>query len=87
MNLHKPLTDFNVILWFSIRFFASVSEYCARYAPTTALNVLLGFLTSTAVNRYLSVHRDLPGTAKALTYLVSSLKDDTPNVSVSLRFR
>ena len=43
--------------------------------------IMLGFFTSTAMQRLFTMQTTIPGTAKSITLFISSLKSDIPEVS------
>jgi hypothetical protein len=57
--------------------FDAVASYLARYTSSLPVVLLLGFFTSTALNRWFNIMSSMPGTNRAITLFVVSLKDDT----------
>lgn len=53
-----------------------MAEHCSRYSGSINLMVMLGFFTSTAMQRLFSMQTTVPGTAKSITIFISSLKPD-----------
>ena len=60
------------------RNFRVLAEHCSRYSGSINLMVMLGFFTSTAMQRLYSMQT--PGTAKSTTIFVLSLKPNLPEV-------
>uniref|UniRef100_A0A0P6FE31 Bestrophin homolog n=1 Tax=Daphnia magna TaxID=35525 RepID=A0A0P6FE31_9CRUS len=58
------------------RNFRAMAEHCSRYSGSINLMVMLGFFTSTAMQRLFSMQTTVPGTAKSITIFISSLKPD-----------
>ncbi|EFX89350.1 hypothetical protein DAPPUDRAFT_220501 [Daphnia pulex] len=56
--------------------FDAVASYLARYTSSLPVVLLLGFFTSTALNRWFNIMSSMPGTNRAITLFVVSLKDD-----------
>lgn len=59
--------------------FDAVASYFARYTSSLPVVLLLGFFTSTALNRWFSIMQSIPGTNRPIALYVVSLKDDVPD--------
>lgn len=59
--------------------FDAVASYLARYTSSLPVVLLLGFFTSTALNRWFNMLQIMPGTNRAIALFVVSLKDDIPD--------
>ena len=59
--------------------FDAVASYLARYTSSLPVVLLLGFFTSTALNRWFNTMQNMPGTHRPISLFVTSLKDDAPD--------
>jgi len=59
--------------------FEAVALYCSRYTSSIPVILLLGFFTSTAMQRWFTTQTSVPGTARAITVFTLSLKESTPD--------
>ncbi|XP_046636057.1 bestrophin-4-like [Daphnia pulicaria] len=58
--------------------FRVIAEHCTGYSRSINLMIMLGFFTSTAMQRLFTMQTTIPGTAKSITLFISSLKSDIP---------
>nr|CAH0106159.1 unnamed protein product [Daphnia galeata] len=58
--------------------FRVLAEHCTGYSRSINLMIMLGFFTSTAMQRLFTMQTTIPGTAKSITLFISSLKSDIP---------
>ena len=58
-----------------------MAKISTGYSRSINLMIMLGFFTSTAMQRLFTMQTTLPGTAKSITLFISSLKSDIPEVS------
>lgn len=63
------------------RQFQTLAEHCLAYSRSINLMIMLGFFTSTAMQRFFSIQTTIPGIAKSITVFASSLKPNLPEVS------
>lgn len=56
--------------------FDAITSYLARYTSSLPVVLLLGFFTSTALNRWFSIMASMPGTNRPIALYVASLKED-----------
>ena len=71
---------FNGLLHELIKFFKI--RYFSKSASTLNLMIMLGFFTSTTLQRLFTMQTAIPGTAKPISSFVMSLKADLPEVIV-----
>lgn len=55
--------------------FDAVASYFARYTSSLPVVLLLGFFTSTALNRWFNIMQGVPGTNRPIALFIVSLKD------------
>ena len=60
--------------------FDALARYCSKYTGSIPVILLLGFFTSTAMQRWFSTMAQMPGIAKNATVFTMSLKEDLPEV-------
>lgn len=65
----------------TFRHFRILAEYCSGYSRSINLMIMLGFFTSTAMQRLFTMQTTVPGTYKSIAVFVLSLKPDLPEVS------
>lgn len=65
------------------RQFEAVTRYCNNYTKTMPVILLLGFFTSTTMQRWFMTQTSVPGTSRAICVFSMSLKENTPDVSIS----
>ena len=58
-----------------------MAKISTGFSRSINLMIMLGFFTSTAMQRLFTMQTTLPGTAKSITLFISSLKSDIPEVS------
>jgi len=58
--------------------FDALARYCSKYTGSIPVILLLGFFTSTAMQRWFSTMAQMPGIAKNATVFTMSLKEDLP---------
>lgn len=58
-----------------------MTKISTGYSRSINLMIMLGFFTSTAMQRLFTMQTTIPGTAKSITLFISSLKSDIPEVS------
>ena len=63
------------------RDFEAIAQYCSKYTGSIPVILLLGFFTTTAMQRWFSMYNSIPGTARIITAFTMSLKD---NIGVNL---
>ena len=61
--------------------FMALASYCSKYTSSIPVIFLLGFFTSSALNRWFSTQTSIPGTAKIITVFTMTLKDDAVDVN------
>ncbi|XP_057366303.1 bestrophin-4-like [Daphnia carinata] len=59
--------------------FEDLAAYCSKFVSSLQLVLLLGFFTSTAMQRWFSLVNSIPGTSKVTAYFVNSLKENQPD--------
>lgn len=59
--------------------FDALATYLSGFVSTLPMILVLGFFTSTALNRWYSTIYLLPGTNKVIKILIESLKEDVPD--------
>lgn len=81
--LFHALTKYRFLFLFIVcRNFRVLAEHCSRYSGSINLMVLLGFFTSTAMQRLYSMQT--PETDQSITVFILSLKPNLPEVSPTL---
>lgn len=73
----------HVAFLYIYRRFRAMAEHCLAYSRSINLMIMLGFFTSTAMQRLFTIQTTIPGTAKSIAVFVSSLKPNLPEVSLS----
>ena len=63
------------------RHFEALSTYFSKSASTLNLMIMLGFFTSTTLQRLFAMQTSIPGTARIITSFVMSLKPSLPEVT------
>ncbi|KAK4016896.1 bestrophin-3 isoform X1 [Daphnia magna] len=56
--------------------FEAIAAYCSKYTSSLPIVLLLGFFTSTSMQRWFSVFNTMPGTAKVIAIFVLALKEN-----------
>ncbi|XP_032779506.2 bestrophin-4 [Daphnia magna] len=64
------------------RHFEAVTRYFSKSASTLNLMIMLGFFTSTTLQRLFTMQTAVPGTAKTISTFLMSLKTDLPEGSI-----
>ncbi|XP_046635959.1 bestrophin-4-like [Daphnia pulicaria] len=67
------------------RHFEALTRYFSKSASTLNLMIMLGFFTSTTLQRLFTMQTAIPGTAKIISSFTMSLKPDLPEGSVVVR--
>ena len=62
------------------RVFDAVGVYCTRYVKSLNLVIMLGFFTTTAMQRLFTIQNMIPGTAKVISFFINTLKPNLPEV-------
>ncbi|XP_046446045.1 bestrophin-2-like isoform X2 [Daphnia pulex] len=58
--------------------FRVLAEHCTGYSRSLNIMIVLGFFTSTTMQRLFNMQITIPGTAKSITMFILSLKPDLP---------
>lgn len=66
---------------FTTRNFRVLAEHCSGYSRSINLMIMLGFFTSTTMQRLFTMQITIPGIAKSITMFILSLKPGLPEVS------
>jgi hypothetical protein len=71
-----------VFRFFVHRTFMALAKYCSRNENSFNFMIMLGFFTSTAMQRLFAMQTMMPGTAKVIGCFTLAIKPNMPEVSV-----
>jgi hypothetical protein len=68
------------------RTFTALAKYCSRNENSFNFMIMLGFFTSTAMQRLFAMQTMMPGTAKVIGCFTLAIKPNMPEVNVSVLY-